>query len=427
MRIQVFGLDDAQIFSRQSLGENTTLRETVRKIIEDVRVNGDKAIQQYTKRFDLADLACFEVTKAEWEQALKQTPPEIVMILTEAADNIRDFHRHQRRKGFTMQRPDGSILGQIILPLERVGLYIPGGTASYPSTVLMNGIPAQLAGCEEIIMITPPNAQGEVSPALLTAASLAGVHRVFKVGGAQAIAALAYGTESIPKVDKIVGPGNWYVSEAKRQVFGDVAIDMIAGPSEIVIVADESCPASYLAADLLSQAEHDPAAMAVLITDSTTLAKQVLVELEAQLPNLSRKEIATQALEQFGKMVVVKDISEACVVANRFAPEHLELCVSDPWQALEQVKHAGSVFLGAYTPEPVGDYWAGTNHTLPTAGSARFSSPLSVDDFLKKTQFIHYTQDQLAKVADKISRFAEYEGLQAHSRSISIRSQGGVK
>jgi histidinol dehydrogenase len=427
MKIQYFGLDDAQIFSRQNLGENTTLRETVMKIIEDVRKNGDPAVQQYTQRFDHTDLACFEVTDSEWEQALKETSPDMVMILTEAADNIRDFHRHQLRKGFTTQRPDGSILGQIILPLERVGLYIPGGTASYPSTVLMNGIPAQLAGCEEIIMITPPNAQGEVSPALLTAASLAGVHRVFKVGGAQAIAALAYGTETIPKVDKIVGPGNWYVSEAKRQVFGDVAIDMIAGPSEIVIVADESCPAAYLAADLLSQAEHDASAMAVLITDSVVLAKQVLIELDSQLINLPRKEIATRALEHYGKIVVVKDIAEALVVANRFAPEHLELCVEDHWQALEQVKHAGSVFLGAYTPEPVGDYWAGTNHTLPTAGSARFSSPLSVDDFLKKTQFIYYSQEQLTQVANKIARFAEYEGLQAHSRSISIRSQGGMK
>jgi len=427
MKILYFEQDEAQIFSRQVLGENLDLRETVRKIIDQVRANGDKAVQDYTNRFDHADLTCFEVTEAEWQEARQKTPPDMVMILEEAAENIRDFHRHQLRKGFTTQRPDGSQLGQRILPLQKVGLYIPGGTASYPSTVLMNGIPASLAGCEEIIMITPPNSEGEVSPALLTAAFLAGVTRVFKVGGAQAIAALAYGTETIPKVDKIVGPGNWYVSEAKRQVFGDVAIDMIAGPSEIVIVADETCPASYIAADLLSQAEHDLAAMSVLITDSALLAKSVLQELKAQLKDLPRKEIASQALERFGKIVVVKDRTQAMQVANRFAPEHLELCVSEPWQALEQVKHAGSVFLGAYTPEPVGDYWAGANHTLPTAGSARFSSPLSVDDFLKKTQFIYYNQAQLAQVADKICRFAEYEGLDAHSRSIRIRNQGGVK
>ena len=427
MKILDLEQDESQIFSRQILGEKTELRETVRKIIEQVRANGDKAVQDYTQRFDRANLTCFEVTAAEWQEAKQKTPSEMVLILEEAAENIRDFHRLQLRKGFTMQRPDGSQLGQLMLPLQKVGLYIPGGTASYPSSVLMNGIPASLAGCEEIIMITPPNTEGTLSPALLTAASIAGVTRVFKVGGAQAIAALAYGTETIPKVDKIVGPGNWYVSEAKRQVFGDVAIDMIAGPSEIVIVADETCPASFIAADLLSQAEHDPAAMAVLITDSPTLAEQVNQELQLQLEALPRKEIASQALECFGKIVVVTDLTQAMQVANRFAPEHLELCVSNPWQALEQVRHAGSVFLGTYTPEPVGDYWAGANHTLPTAGSARYSSPLSVDDFLKKTQFIYYTQNQLAQVAEKISRFAEFEGLDAHSRSIRIRSQGGPK
>ena len=427
MQVLRYGRDNALIFARQTLNQQKDLRETVARILATVRNLGDDAVRNYSKQFDRVDLSNFEVSEEEWQLGLSQTPATLRKLMEEAAENIRDFHRHQLRKGFTLQRVDGTMVGQMILPMERVGLYVPGGTASYPSSVLMNAIPASLAGCREIIMTTPPTPSGDVSPALLSAASIAGVNRFFKIGGAQAIAALAFGTESVPKVDKIVGPGNWYVTEAKRQVFGEVAIDMIAGPSEIVIVADEDAKADWLAADLLSQAEHDPAAMSVLITTSPNIAETVLQQLKAQLATLPRQKIASRSLENHGKMILTTTLEQAVEVANLLAPEHLELCVNDPWPLLSLVKHAGSVFLGYCTPEAVGDYWAGTNHTLPTTGSARFSSPLSVDDFVKKTQFVYYGAEQLNQVAMKIEDFAHYEGLQAHANSVRIRRQGGLQ
>ena len=313
------------------------------------------------------------------------------------------------------------IVGQRITPIEKVGLYVPGGTAAYPSTVLMDAIPAKIAGCKEIVMVTPPAKDGSVNPDILTAARVAGVDRIFKMGGAQAVAALAYGTESVPKVDKIVGPGNAYVAEAKKQVFGKVSIDMIAGPSEILIVAEGGCNPAYVAADLLSQAEHDKMASAVLVTDSMALAQAVLKELEKQIPMLSRKEIARVSIDDNGKIIVADNLFDAIEIANEIAPEHLELCVEQPFVYLDKVKHAGSVFLGKYCPEALGDYFAGPNHTLPTSGTAKFSSPLSVDDFVKKTQYCYYTEAALEKVADKVAAFANKEGLQAHAKSAMVR------
>ena len=312
-------------------------------------------------------------------------------------------------------------MGQKIIPVDRAGLYVPGGTAAYPSTVLMDSIPAQIAGCEEIVMVTPPSADGKVNPVILAAAKIAGVTRIFKVGGAQAIAALAYGTESIPKVDKIVGPGNAFVAEAKKQVFGKVSIDMIAGPSEILVVADGKSNAKHVAADLLSQAEHDKNASAVLVTDSMELAEAVSAELERQIPLLSRAEIARTSIDKNGKIIVAGDIDVAIEIANEIAPEHLELCVDNPFDYLDKVKHAGSIFMGRYCPEALGDYFAGPNHTLPTRGTARFSSPLSVDDFVKKSQFTYYTREALEKTANKIAYFANKEGLDAHAKSATVR------
>ena len=393
----------------------------VSDILSDVRQRGDQALYQYCERFDHAKLTALEVTDEEFEEAFQAVEPEFLQTLQEAAENIRSFHRQQVRSSFILTQKPGVILGQKIMPIEKVGLYVPGGTAAYLSTVLMDAIPAKIAGCGQIVITTPPGPDGRLPAAILAAAKIAGVDRIFKVGGAQAIAALAYGTQTIPKVDKIVGPGNAFVAEAKKQVFGTVSIDMIAGPSEILIVADSTCNARFVAADLLSQAEHDKLASAVLVTDSMELAKMVQAEVETQLSSLPRREIAGASIDKNGKIIVTKTLMEAIDIANTLAPEHLELCVDAPFDYLDSIRHAGSIFLGKYCPEALGDYMAGPNHTLPTSGTARFSSPLSVDDFVKKSQYSYFTRDALAKIAGSVAAFAEKEGLQAHARSAVIR------
>ena len=410
--------EESAIFQRNTPQSQVT--EPVQKIIAQVRSQGDRALFHYTRLFDKVDISSLEVTGEELEAALEQTDKALLSVLSSAAENIKAYHSRQKRTGFSFSPEPGVVLGQKVTPLEKVGIYVPGGTAAYPSTVLMTAIPAKIAGCGEIIMVSPP----DISPAILAAAKIAGVDRIFRVGGAQAIAALAYGTQTIPRVDKIVGPGNAYVAEAKRQVFGQVAIDMIAGPSEILIIADEKSSPAHIAADMLSQAEHDRLASAVLITTSRSLAEQVQKELEAQVSRLPRKEIAQASLEGQGKIILAASIPQAMEISNRLAPEHLELMVESPMDYLDAIKNAGSVFLGRYCPEPVGDYWAGPNHTLPTGGTARFSSPLSVDDFVKKSQFTAYSQEALQKAGDKIAYFAQAEELEAHARSITIREEG---
>ena len=404
-----------QIFARTE--DTVDVSSAVSAIIDAVRADGDEAIRRYAKQFDKAELTAIEVTPAELDAAVAAVDPEFIAILEEAAENIRDFHRRQVRQSFIVSEKDGVVLGQKVMPIEKVGLYIPGGTAAYPSSVLMNCIPAKIAGCREIVMVSPPSRGGDIAAPILAAAKIAGVDRVFRVGGAQAVAALAYGTETVPKVDKIVGPGNAYVAEAKRQVFGRVAIDMIAGPSEILVVADGRSDAGVVAADLLSQAEHDKMASAVLVTDSMELAQAVSAELERQIPLLPRAEIARASIDNNGKIIVADNLDQAMDISNQLAPEHLELCMDNPFDWLDKVQHAGSIFLGRNCPEALGDYFAGPNHTLPTSGTARFSNPLSVDDFVKKSQFTYYTADALEKVADKIARFAREEGLEAHARS----------
>lgn len=412
-------VSEDEILSRSNPTVNVT--DVVTEIIADVQVNGDRALYRYAEKFDHVALSTLEVTKDEIDAAFSEMEPEFLAILKEAAENIRSFHRQQVRGSFILTEKPGVVMGQKIMPIEKVGLYVPGGTAAYPSTVLMDAIPAKIAGCKEIVIVTPPGKDGKAPAAILAAAHIAGVDRIFKMGGAQAVAALAYGTETVPKVDKIVGPGNAFVAEAKRQVFGMVAIDMIAGPSEILIVADGTCEPRFVAADLLSQAEHDKNASAVLITDSEQLAVAVQTELERQLPQLPRKEIARTSIEQNGKIIVTTDIPTAIGIANALAPEHLELCVDNPFDYLDAVTNAGSIFLGKHCPEALGDYMAGPNHTLPTSGTARFSSPLSVDDFIKKSQYTYFTRDALGRVADRVAAFAEKEGLQAHARSAVIR------
>ena len=405
--------------------ESAGVGPAVSAIIADVAQNGDAALRAYAERFDGAKLDALEVTPQEMDEALEALSPALRRAMETAAENIRAFHSAQVREGFCLCRPDGTYMGQKITPIEKVGLYIPGGTASYPSTVFMNAIPAKIAGCSEIVMVSPPSAAGTIAAPILAAARLAGVDRVFKAGGAQAVAALAYGTQTIPKVDKIVGPGNAYVAEVKRQVFGRVSIDMIAGPSEILVVADKSCNPRYAAADLLSQAEHDALASAVLVTDSMALAQAVSDEVERQLCLLPRERIARASIEQYGRIIVTDDLTAAIEAANELAPEHLELCVEDPQAYLPLVRNAGSVFMGRYCPESLGDYIAGPNHTLPTSGTARFSSPLSVDDFIKKTQYTYFTREALAGLADEIAVFARAEGLDAHARAALIRTEGG--
>ncbi len=410
---------NSEIFARGTAA--TDVSGIVSEIIEDVKQNGDKALIKYAEKFDKAVLTSLEVTEAEIEEAFNTVEPKFLEIIRTAAENIRAFHEKQVRQSFIISENDGIVTGQKITPIEKVGLYVPGGTAAYPSTVLMDSIPAKIAGCKEICITTPPSADGKVNPVILAAAKIAGVDRIFKTGGAQAIAALSYGTESIPKVDKIVGPGNAFVAEAKKQVFGLVSIDMIAGPSEILVVADGTCNPDFVAADLLSQAEHDKMASAVLVTDSMELANAVSDSLEKQIPRLSRWEIARISIDNNGKIIVADDLMKAIDIANEIAPEHLEICVDNPFDYLDKIKHAGSIFMGKYCPEALGDYYAGPNHTLPTSGTARFSSPLSVDDFVKKSQYTYYTRDALKKVADDVAFFAEKEGLTAHAKSATIR------
>ena len=409
----------AQVFARPEGRRDVT--GTVSAIIEEVRRHGDDALLRYAQQFDGAQLTHLEVPGQVLDQAVADLAPDFRTILEEAAENIRDFHRRQVRNSFVISEKDGVILGQKVTPIERVGLYIPGGTAAYPSSVLMNCIPAKIAGCREIIMVSPPTCNGDVNPVILAAARIAGVDRVFRCGGAQAVAALAYGTESIPRVDKIVGPGNAFVAEAKRQVFGRVAIDMIAGPSEILVLADGASNPRHVAADMLSQAEHDRMASAVLVTDSAAFAQAVSNELERQIPLLPRADIARESIDRCGKIIVADDLLQAIDIANEIAPEHLELCVDNPFDYLDKIRNAGSIFLGRHCPEALGDYFAGPNHTLPTSGTARFSSPLSVDDFVKKSQFTYYTGDALSAVSDKIAAFARQEGLEAHARSVLVR------
>ena len=415
-------VDNVDIFARSE--DTMNVSDTVTEIIENVKKRGDAALFEYCERFDKARLSSLEVTEEEIEEAFASVDEKFIDILRRAAKNIRKFHERQVRNSFIINDEDGIVIGQKVIPLDRAGLYVPGGTAAYPSTVLMDSIPAIIAGCREVVITTPPGADGKINPVILAAARIAGVNRIFKVGGAQAVAALAYGTESIPRVDKIVGPGNAFVAEAKRQVFGRGAIDMIAGPSEILVVADGTANPAHVAADLLSQAEHDKMASAVLVTDSEALASAVSDEIERQLALLPRAEIARASIDNNGKIIVAENLSAAIEISNELAPEHLELCVDNPFDWLDKIRHAGSIFMGKNCPEALGDYFAGPNHTLPTSGTAKFSSPLSVDDFVKKSQYTYYTKEALSRVAEDIAYFAEKEGLSAHARSATIRTKG---
>ena len=420
IKLYTYGeVENKELFLRMS--PKTDVAGIVADIIDNVRQNGDAALYAYCEKFDRATLSSLEVSEAEFEEAMAEVDADVIRILESAAENIRLFHSAQLRDGYVIKKENGVQVGQRIMPIEKAGIYVPGGTAAYPSTVLMDAIPAKIAGCGAIIMVSPPSQSGKIAAPILAAARVAGVDRVFKLGGAQAVAALAYGTESVPRVDKIVGPGNAFVAEAKRQVFGQVSIDMVAGPSEILVVADGTADPRHVAADLLSQAEHDKLASAVLVTDSMELAVAVQNELEVQIPTLSRSEIARTSIDNNGKIIVADTLQAAIDIANELAPEHLELCVDNPFDYLEQVKHAGSVFMGKYCPESLGDYYAGPNHTLPTSGTARFSSPLSVDDFVKKSQFIYYPKEAFEAVARDVDTFARAEGLTAHGRSATIR------
>ncbi len=422
IRIMKYGeVPNSEIFDRSVPTVNVA--DKVAEIIRGVRERGDEALREYTEKYDRVKLDSVTVTPDEMQEALDTVDPDFMRILEKAAANIRKFHSRQVRNSFIINDEDGSLTGQKVIPVDRAGLYVPGGTAVYPSTVMMDVIPAKIAGVKEVIVTTPPGPDGKINPAVLAAASVAGADRIVKAGGAQAIAALAYGTESVPKVDKIVGPGNAFVAEAKRQVYGVVSIDMIAGPSEILVVADGASNPAYVAADLLSQAEHDKVASAVLVTDSAELAEKVSAEIEKQIPQLIRASIARESIDRNGKIIVAEDLRAAIEIANEIAPEHLELCVDNPFDYLDGIRHAGSVFLGRNCPEALGDYLAGPNHTLPTQGTAKFSSPLSVDDFVKKTQYTYYTKEALAKVAKDVAAFAEKEGLTGHARSAVIRTE----
>jgi histidinol dehydrogenase len=409
----------------RSVEQNTEQqRKAVLEILQAVKLEGDKALLNYTEKFDGVSLNTLEVTKEEVDEAVASLDQEMIDIISEAASNIREYHEKQKRQSWFFTREDGTMLGQKVNPLDSVGVYVPGGTAAYPSSVLMGVIPAAVAGVEEIVLVSPPRKDGKLPAAVLAAASIAGVKRMFKIGGAQAIGALAYGTETVPKIDKIVGPGNIYVALAKREVFGVCDIDMIAGPSEIAVLADETANARYIAADLLSQAEHDPRSAAFLVTTSKDLAEKVAAEVESQLKDLPRKEIASQAIKDYGAIYVVDSLTEGAEVINRIAPEHLEIMTKDPMSLLGKIKHAGAIFLGEYSSEPVGDYFAGSNHVLPTSGTARFSSPLNVDDFTKKSSVIRYSEQAIKENGHKISAFARLEGLEAHARAIDYRLEG---
>ena len=393
----------------------------VKKILDDVKLRGDQALYDYNKKFDNVSLSSLQVTEKEIEDAFNRLDNELLDVIRYSHENIVRYHTKQKRNDFLDKDTDGVILGQIINPIEKVGIYVPGGTAAYPSTVLMNAVPAKVAGVEEIVMVTPPNEDGTISDVILAAAKIAGVTKIFKVGGAQAVAALSYGTETIPAVYKIVGPGNIFVAMAKKMVFGEVAIDMVAGPSEVLIISDDSSDPVHIAADLLSQAEHDKLAACILVTTSEELAKSVAIEIESQLAELPRQEIARESINNNGKIIIAKSIEEAILISNEIAPEHLELAVMDPFALLSKIKNAGSIFLGHNTPEPLGDYLAGPNHTIPTSGTAKFASPLSVDDFIKKSSVIYYSKEALEKVKDKVILFAESEGLTAHANSVRKR------
>ena len=424
IRIMKYGVErEDEIFSRSSSSKDVS--GVVSQILKEVQERGDKALIEYTAKLDGALIDTIEVPRKEIEEAAASMDDEFMRVLEKAAENIRKYHKRQVRNSFVMTEENGVVLGQKIVPVAVAGIYVPGGTAAYPSTVLMDTIPAKIAGCKSVVMVSPPGKDGKINPAVLAAACVAGVDRVFRVGGAQAIAALAYGTETVPKADKIVGPGNIYVAEAKKEVSGIVSIDMIAGPSEILIIADGKSDARTVAADMLSQAEHDKNASAVLITDSQDLAEKVRAELEEQLPLLPRYDIARASIDTNGKIIIVDSISSAIEVSDRIAPEHLEVCVDNPFDYLDKIHNAGSVFLGRNCPEALGDYLAGPNHTLPTSGTARFSSPLSVDDFVKKYQFTYYTASALSIVASDVALFARREGLEAHARSALVRKGEG--
>ena len=421
--IKIINIDSAEkgdILTRDIKLESG-VEAIVADIIKNVKENGDNALKEYSAKFDGATIENLRVSQAEIDAAYENEDKALIETLEMAKANIWAFHEKQLRSGFEIKGNDGTVSGQKITPIEKVGIYVPGGTASYPSTVLMNAIPAKIAGVKEIIMVTPPDKQGNIPSAILCAAKVAGVDTIIKTGGAQAVAALAYGTESVPKADKVVGPGNVFVATAKRMLYGLVDIDMIAGPSEILVLADGTCNPAFVAADLLSQAEHDKLASAVLVTDSKELAYAVSEELEKQIPMLPRAEIARASIDTNGKNIIANNLEQGIEIANEIAPEHLEVCVDEPFALLDKIKNAGSIFLGKNTPEALGDYLAGTNHTLPTSGTARFSSPLSVDDFVKKSQYIYYTEEALGKVKDNIVLFANREGLQAHGKSAAIR------
>ena len=423
IRIMKYGeVPNEEIFARTMPTMNVT--ETVADILRNVKERGDAALREYTAKFDRVEPESLVVTDAEMQEALDGTDPAFMAVLEKAAANIRKFHSRQVRNSFIINDEPGIVMGQKVIPVDRAGIYVPGGTAPLSSTVLMDVIPAKLAGVKEVVVTTPPGPDGRIDPAILAAAKVAGADRIVKAGGAQAIAALAFGTESVPKVDKIVGPGNAYVAEAKRQVYGLVSIDMIAGPSEILVAADGKSDPAAVAADLLSQAEHDKVASAVLVTDSAELAEKVRDELEKQIPLLDRREIARVSIDNNGKIIIADDLKTVIDIANEIAPEHLELCVDNPFDWLDSIRHAGSVFLGRNCPEALGDYLAGPNHTLPTQGTARFSSPLSVDDFVKKTQYTYFTREALAGVAEDVAAFARKEGLTGHARSALIRTEG---
>ncbi|MED1791048.1 histidinol dehydrogenase [Brevibacillus nitrificans] len=415
-------LSASQFDGKRSVDSGTKeQQEAVKVILSDVRQRGDEALRDYTERFDRVRLEQFRVSEEEFAESVSQVSPEVRAALEEAAKNIRDFHQRQVRQSWFSTKESGTLLGQIIRPLKRAGLYVPGGTAAYPSSVLMNAIPAKIAGVPEVVITTPPGRDGKINPAILVAAQIAGVKEIYKVGGAQAIAALTYGTEQIKAVDKIVGPGNIFVALAKREVFGLVSIDMVAGPSEIAVLADETANPRYIAADLLSQAEHDPMSAAILVTTSQEVAESVAQEVERQLAELPRKEIAEAAIRDFGAILVVDDLEEGFAAINRIAPEHLEIMIAEPFEHLGKVENAGAIFLGPYSSEPVGDYFAGTNHVIPTNGTARFSSPLSVDDFIKKSSVVSYSKQDLRENGHKIVALAEQEGLAAHGRAITER------
>ena len=426
IRIMEYGVEsDDRIFSRST--SSMDVSDVVSVILKSVKERGDEALREYTKRFDDAEIDSIEVPKSEIEAAAESMDSSFMSVLHKAADNIRNYHSRQKRESFIVSEKDGVVLGQKIVPVSVAGIYVPGGTAAYPSTVLMDTIPAKIAGVDQVVMVSPPGKDGKLSKEVLAAAYVAGVDRVFRIGGAQAIAALAYGTETVPRADKIVGPGNIFVAEAKKEVSGIVGIDMIAGPSEILIIADAASNPKVIAADMLSQAEHDRNASAVLVTDSKALADEVANELELQLNTLPREGIARASIESNGKIIIASSIDQAIEISDRIAPEHLEVCVNNPFDYLDKIKNAGSVFLGRNCPEALGDYLAGPNHTLPTSGTARFSSPLGVDDFVKKYQFTYYTKKALDAVASDIALFARREGLEAHARSALIRGKEANK